>query len=294
MGNPLKMTNLIQAIRGRFPQTGRRGQSFLELALILPVLLIMLLGLVEVVIFIGRYLDLLDLTREAARFASVRDPDPNTFTTGLTQDCGNPNYYNFFYSSACIFSPPNTFDTGESSTACPPDLDSSRQVNGSAALNIAYSSYCNGLNPYVYINPTTDDVVITAFTVTSDRTVTNPADKTCPSGEDQCVTNNEWNNAPWALSDHDSNTTNNANWTKDCHGNVVRDHPYYTVEKVNDLLTQNNLLPGRGYVAIEVFYCYHQVLGVPLFTQFVPDPIQIHAYTIMPLPAAQPTPTPDH
>ena len=34
----------------------------------------MLLGMVEVVVFIGRYLDVLDLTREAARFASVRDP----------------------------------------------------------------------------------------------------------------------------------------------------------------------------------------------------------------------------
>ena len=51
-----------------------RGQSFLELALILPILLIMLMGLVEVSLFIGRYLDILDLTREAARFASVRDP----------------------------------------------------------------------------------------------------------------------------------------------------------------------------------------------------------------------------
>ncbi len=57
------------------PVPGRfRGQSFLELALILPILLIMLMGLVEVSLFIGRYLDILDLTREAARFASVRDP----------------------------------------------------------------------------------------------------------------------------------------------------------------------------------------------------------------------------
>jgi hypothetical protein len=88
-----------------------RGQSFLELALVLPVLLILLLGLVEVVIFVGRYLDLLDLTREAARFASVRDP----FTTvpSSVWDCGpapagSELAFDFYYNTACIFSPPSS------------------------------------------------------------------------------------------------------------------------------------------------------------------------------------------
>ena len=50
---------------------------------VVGIFIILLLGVVEVTFFIGRYLDLLDLTREAARFASVRDPfevlagDPN-------------------------------------------------------------------------------------------------------------------------------------------------------------------------------------------------------------------------
>ena len=51
-----------------------RGQSFVELALVVPILLLILLGVVEVAFFMGRYLDVLDLTREAARFASGRSP----------------------------------------------------------------------------------------------------------------------------------------------------------------------------------------------------------------------------
>jgi len=45
-------------------------------------------------------------------------------------------------------------------------------------------------------------------------------------------------------------------------------------------------------VAVEVYYCYNQVFNIPLFSIFVPNPIQIHAYTLMPLPGSIPTPTP--
>lgn len=225
-----------------------RGQSFLELAIVLPVLLILLLGMVEVVVFIGRYLDVLDLTREAARFSSARDP----FVVSVgTPTCSDEDYYNFYYNTACIFSPP------ANSTAC------------------TDSNFCNGLNPYVYVDPAVDDVIITVFTVQrdSDLSAVHP------------------NPAPWALSDHDADPTNNANWTKDCDGNVVRSAPYYTETNVQALLSGADELPNRGYVAVEVFYCHAQVLGIPLLSDFIADPIQIHAYTIMPLPAAQPTPT---
>ena len=50
------------------------GQSFIELALVVPFLLMLIAGLVEVGFFIHSYLTLLDLTRESARFASLCDP----------------------------------------------------------------------------------------------------------------------------------------------------------------------------------------------------------------------------
>jgi hypothetical protein len=244
----------------------KRGQAFLELALILPVLLIMLIGMVEVVFFIGRYLDVLDLTREAARFASQRDPQIKEIVNGGGTPPGDFNCssnlggdFNFFYDTACVFSP-----TG-GSTSC---------WDG---------EFCNGLNPFMLLNPATDDVVVTVFTISANQ-VTNTWPSSGPGAE---------HGKFWALSNHDHNASSN-NWTRDCQGNIVRTTPHYTATSVsNQLLAYGPNVPdAKGYVAVEFFYCYEQVLNLPLITQFIPNPFQIHAYTIMPLPPGSPTPTP--
>ncbi|MFN7037658.1 MAG: TadE/TadG family type IV pilus assembly protein, partial [Bellilinea sp.] len=219
--NPQKPIQRIR--RSRLWREGR-AQSFVELALVLPVLIIMLLGVVEVAIFIGRYLDILDLTREAARFASVRDPfqyaPPTTWPAGQNcnaaqnparpvgvdfyninercMTCSDPQYFHFYYTTACIFSPPAGSDTCRTN-----------------------DPFCNGLNPYVTFNPATDDVVISVYTV-SNRTVTHvwPRDDVWP------------NTGYWALSDHDEDTNHNGNWRTDCRGNIVRSQPYYTRDRV--------------------------------------------------------------
>jgi len=242
---------------GHAPTLKQRGQSMLELALILPILLLLLVGMVEIVVFISRYLDLLDLTREAARFASSHDPQIAELAAGHTPgdfDCGTTNSYNFFYDTACIFSPP------AGSPAC------------------TEATFCNGMNNYIGLNLTTDDVVITVFTVDN-------------LGSGDQVTNHWPTDGYWALSDHDLDTTDNANWTKDCHGNVIRSAPYYTDSRVTADMEANSP-QAKGFVAVEAFYCYHQVLDLPVFTNIVPDPIQIDAYSLMPLPAANPTPIP--
>lgn len=245
------------------PQPGRsRAQSFVELALVLPILLLLLLGVVEISIFIGRYMDVLDLTREAARFASVREPSFKATPVGPTPvyNCSTPEPFNFYYHSACMFSPPS--DSGVCSDA----------------------RFCNGLNPYIHLDQAVDDVVISVYTV-SDESVQNPFPK--PLGY-------------WAFSDYDSDTSHNANWTKNCKGTPVRAEPYYNRERVATLIAplysgSTETVPpppNKGFVAIEFYYCHEQVLDLPLFTNIVPNPIQIHAYTIMPLPAAAPSPTP--
>jgi hypothetical protein len=252
----------------------KRGQAFLELALILPVLLIMLIGMVEVVFFIGRYLDVLDLTREAARFASQRDPQIKEMVANDAQhqpgnqECkvgDDQNSFNFFYDTACIFSP-----TGKS----PSCWD---------------ANFCNGLNPFMLLNPATDDVIVTVFTISHNQ-VTNVWPKDAPMAAGNY----------WALSNHDSysnpdpDAPNGDNWKRDCQGNEVRTEPHYTATSVqNQLLAYGANVPdAKGYVAVEFFYCYNQVLNLPLITQFIPNPFQIHAYTIMPLPPGSPTPTP--
>jgi hypothetical protein len=45
--------------------------------------------------------------------------------------------------------------------------------------------------------------------------------------------------------------------------------------------------PHAGLVLVEVHYNYHQRLAIPFFTDFVPNPIFMRAYTIMPLSAIQ-------
>lgn len=50
--------------------------------------------------------------------------------------------------------------------------------------------------------------------------------------------------------------------------------------------------PSTGIVMVEVFYDYHMILALPWITAFVPNPITLHAYTLMPNTFAEPTPTP--
>ncbi len=46
--------------------------------------------------------------------------------------------------------------------------------------------------------------------------------------------------------------------------------------------------PKEGLLLVEVHYFYHQVLGLPYLTIFLSDPLPLHAYTIMPIRAAEP------
>jgi len=253
------MTRLREKLADLFQTTARqksRGQSFVELALIIPILLLIVIGVVEVAMFIGRYLDMLDLTREAARFASIRDP----FDTEVAadQDCATINFFDFYWDISCVFSPPGNSDMCWD------------------------AEFCNGLNPYFVLNPATDDVVVSVYTITAQH----------PSTGDPYVSN-AWPSPDgfWAWSDHDNETASDGNWQRNCDGDTVRSAPHFTEDTIGDEL--NTASPeNKGYVAVELYYCYEQVLNIPLFSDFVPNPIQIHVYTLMPLPAAQPTPTP--
>ncbi len=246
---------LIQKAVQWFRKKGEKAQSLVELALVLPIILLILLGVIEIAFLMARYLDIMDLTREAARFASIKDPQLTStysYTNGLYQ-CNRSTPFSFYYHTACIFSPPN------GSPNCVQDM-----------------KFCNGLNPLVFVNEETDDVVISVYTVKGATTVelVNPP----PNGY-------------WALSDHDANLTFNGNWKKDCQGNVVNSSPHYTASVIASQLESGSPL-NKGFVGVEFYYCYNQVLNIPIWNWFIPNPLRIHAYSLMPLPAAQPTPTP--
>jgi Flp pilus assembly protein TadG len=50
--------------------------------------------------------------------------------------------------------------------------------------------------------------------------------------------------------------------------------------------------PNTGVVMVEVYYDYHMILGLPWIKLFVPDPVTLYAYSMMPNSAVEPTPTP--
>lgn len=213
-----------------------KGQSFVELALIIPLLLVVLAGLTEVGFYMFTYLNALDLTREAARFASTRDfkvlnvtdPNPNHLPMSACTD----SVLHYYYDTACFFVDPQ-------------------------------------LNPWIPLNPNNyDDVTISVFSVNDNNVIGQRFP--LPSGV-------------WSLY--------NNNWQKDCNGNVVTTQP-----DISNATIQNDFMSGaphsKGLVLVEVYYCYHQVLNLPFFSQFMTNPVRMHAYSIMPAPEAIPTPTP--
>ncbi len=92
----------VHANRGRalakgrdHPNAGLRGQSLVELALLIPVLMILVFGIVDFGLGIRTYISLTNATREGARFAAVGNPpgsypsecDGNTTTTVVGRVC---------------------------------------------------------------------------------------------------------------------------------------------------------------------------------------------------------------
>jgi hypothetical protein len=147
------------------------------------------------------------------------------------------------------------------------------------------------LNSYFTLDRALDDVLISVFTVNGTNVISDvhpKIDNTRPAFSGSLASDNE--TFYWALSNSDADASNNDVWKKDCQGNEVRELPNYTRDAVQASFDTN--APGtKGFVAVEIFYCYEQVLNVPIVSQFIPNPLRIHVYTIMSLPAAQPTPT---
>jgi hypothetical protein len=224
------------------PKGLTKGQSFVELALVIPVLMLLMAGVVEIAFLYFSYMGALDLTREAARFASSRDYrltdvlDPGGLPMSACQD----TYLYYYYDTSCFFIDPD-------------------------------------INTSVEISPTDyADVAISVFTVSGNH-----------------VTNRWPDNADgvFSLYQTDVGGTMVPNWKLDCNGNIVRTEPYMTNAEL-EALFQPQAPTEKGFVMVEVYYCYHHKLGLPVLTWAIPNPLRMHAYTIMPGSEAIPTPTP--
>jgi hypothetical protein len=208
--------SVIGAIRKGLSRA--RGQSLVEIAIALPVLLILLSGMIELGFMLNYYLSLLDCTREAARLGSLWDP---FLRDGLKPIGDNLNFYQGVAGTVLYsLQPVNAQDT-------------SRKI---------------------VLDSASDDVVVSVFSVDGTHVVRFPSSM---GGE------YHWfNNQPSAFSD---------------------------AEIISRLIGE---APETGILLVEIYYAYHQVLALPWITIIIPNPTMLHAYTMMPLSAAEPTPIP--
>jgi len=216
------------------PKSRRRGQSFVEVAIFLPILLILLSGLVEFGFMLNEYLNLLDGPREAARLAVDFSP-----RTNLNHD--DP----IFYESVGL----------EAITA---------------------------VNP-ITLNAATDDVVISVFGLTG-NTVTNRY----PTEGGVSSVNGQWSLQYWCANYLETTTEVGALLAPKCAGFTGSFHTSrFSNAGVENLVSGMDTV-NMGVVLVEVFYSYHMALALPWITVFVPNPMPVSSYTIMPLPAAEP------
>lgn len=214
-------------LRRIFPRLYRRigsgrGQSLVEFTILLPVLLIMISGLIELGFMLNYYLDLIDAAREAARWAAGDDPvhDDNT---GLWVD-PNTNFY-------------------------------------LRTQQVALDSIDIGSGGQISLDPATDDVIISAFSVL------NPSGATLP-GVTARFPAGSGENGLSLYSRHISK---------------------FTTAQVDALL--DPAAPNTGIVLVEIYYDYNQILALPWITVFVPNPVTLYAYSMMPNTSVEPTPT---
>ena len=188
-----------------------------EFIIILPLLLIMISGLIEFGFMLNFYLDLIDGTRDIARFSAMVDP-LNPPADDL-RDCDNSTY--FYRLITCLMP--------------------------------------RALGQQIELDLTADDVVVSSFGVSGGTVV------------DRYPDADGWS------------------WSSDWLGNATPNHTsQFTTAQVDTMLASFASAPDTGVVMVEVFYDYHMVLALPWITVFVPNPVTLHAYSIMPNPFVEP------
>jgi hypothetical protein len=266
--------------RTRLFRSFQRGQSLVEIALVFPFILLLLAGLVEVGHYVNTYLTLLDASREAARFAADLDPrNPwgDNFDRSVHPDaCGGP-----------VGSP-----NGPGSEAC---LRLGCEMTKFFFHNAACLVSTNLQGLELDLSREHNDVVISIVAVistTGDLAITErlpPVNPACTPDEGYygtCATTSCCEDeCSWS-------------WTNDVYSGTVLagtgQDSRFTCSDLADLLNSgpNRTRRQNGFVIVEVYYEHSLALNLPIISDVIPQPIRMRAYSVMPVSAAEPTPTP--
>jgi hypothetical protein len=208
-----------------------RGQSFVEFAVLLPVLLIMISGLIEFGFALNVYLDLIDTAREVARFLADDDPvhdvNGNVWVIPMAPN-GDPE-------------PKGFYDRG---------------------WNVAFLVLTQA--GQVTLDPTRDDFIVSIFAVDNGSIV---------------------NRFPPPYVDGFGCAQGGENgWRFHCR----KTSGLTSADVQSRIALTASIPPDTGVVAVEVYHDYDMVMALPWITMFVPNPITLHAYSLMPNRAATP------
>lgn len=237
------------------PQRRERGQSMVEMALAFPILLLILAGTLEVGKYFNDYITILDGTREGARYSADGEITDRSMTP-LQVDCNADK--NFFHLAACF-------------------------THDNIKKNLAF-------------NEATDDVVVSAMSVDTNGHIITRFPRACTDpapplqllgtylygGCDPNVTSSQqgWSlcqqvNRPFGISTACSIKTSS-----------------FSNTAIEAMLAQTPNSPATGLVIVEVYRDHNQFLGlIPPGLAFLPQKVTMHAYSVMPVPAAAPPPS---
>jgi hypothetical protein len=232
-----------------------KGQSFIELALVFMALMFIVAGVVELGNLINQYLETIDAAREGARAANLQSfwkTSKDPVTHVVTRVIGDAVYD---FTAREVW---NTLNPG-----CIP-IDETTPVLPDKGAGTTLPDPITGCLPQSYLppgqeslmgipfDPATDDIVISVVSVYGTQITRYPDAQ---------------------------------GWSR-----FYNNH----TSSITDTWIANHVdpsAPNTGFVLVEIFYNYHQMLGFPFLATYLPNPIPVHAYAIMPYPGAEPTPT---
>jgi hypothetical protein len=236
------------------PRRRERGQSMVELALAFPILLLVLAGTLEVGKYFNDYITILDATREGARYSADGEITVRSMTA-LQADCNADK--NFFHLAACL-------------------------ARDNIKKNLAF-------------NDATDDVVVSAMSIDTNGHIITRFPRACsdPPPPAQLI-------GTYLYGECDPNVTSSQQGWSLCqqvttpllNGTCSVKTSLFSNAAIEALLAQTPNSPATGLVVVEVYREHNQFLGlIPPGLAFLPQKVMMHAYSMMPVPAAAPPPS---
>jgi len=264
----------------------QHGQSFTELAIFMPVLIILLAGMTEVVFLFDHYLQMLDAVRNGARDTADSDPYPSpAFSVAPSaydnrKVCGET--LNFFRTTGCNTNGGLAYLKIPTPTSYSPSSD-----GGYAALPIplplGMGNTPRGTCPQA-AGVWNNDIVISVFAIH----VSGPSGS--KSFNIKRFDNNTITSGVGALVED----TDQSGWSfmEDQYGTGGMCSAVSNTRLLTEVQKGNvNLTPNIAFVMVETFFNHDQIFDAVNFGEVIPNPIRVHSYAIFPLVAAEATPT---